>query len=132
MFDNDDLVHRYTRAEAIADNASLRALLRVQLEEAGHEVAEAGGGAEGLALYRERGADLVLCDLVLPDKDGLETVRQLCLCGGAPVVAMTGEPELSSAGLLRAAGQFGAIGSLRKPFATEELLGAVRAALGED
>jgi CheY-like chemotaxis protein len=115
----------------IDDNATLRAVLQVQLEEAGHEVCEAASGAEGAQLYRERGADLILCDLVLPDKDGLETVRQLCQGGEARVIAMTGEADLSSAGLLRAAEQLGAVGSLRKPFATEELLAAVRAALGE-
>jgi DNA-binding response OmpR family regulator len=115
----------------IDDNATLRAVLQVQLEEAGHEVCEAASGTEGARLYQERGADLVLCDLVLPDKDGLETVRQLCQGGGARVVAMTGEADLSSAGLLRAAEQLGAVGSLHKPFATEELLAVVRAALGE-
>jgi DNA-binding response OmpR family regulator len=115
----------------IDDNATLRALLQVQLEEAGHEVCEAASGAEGARLYRERGADLILCDLVLPDKDGLETVRQLCQAGGARVIAMTGEADLSSAGLLRAAEQLGAARSLRKPFAAEELLAAVRGVLGE-
>jgi len=115
----------------IDDNATLRALLQVQLEEAGHEVCEAASGAEGARLYRERGADLVLCDLVLPDKDGLETIRTLCQAGGARVIAMTGEADLSSVGLLRAAEQLGASHSLRKPFATEELLAAVRGALGE-
>ena len=115
----------------IDDNATLRALLQAQLEEAGHEVCEAASGAEGARLYAERGADLILCDLVLPDKDGLETVRQLCQGGGARVIAMTGEADLSSASLLRAAEQLGAVRSLRKPFAVEELLAAVRGALGE-
>jgi DNA-binding response OmpR family regulator len=115
----------------IDDNATLRALLQVQLEEAGYEVCEAASGAQGARLYRERGTDLILCDLVLPDKDGLEAVRQLCQRGGARLIAMTGEADLSSAGLLRAAGQLGAAHSLRKPFAAEELLAAVRAALGE-
>ena len=114
----------------IDDNATLRALLQVQLEEAGHEVDEAAGGAEGVRSYRERGADLVLCDLVLPDGDGLETIRELCQ-DGARVIAMTGDADLSSAAPLRVAQQRGAVGCLRKPFATEELLAAVRAALGE-
>ena len=114
----------------IDDNATLRAVLQLQLEEAGHEVGEAGGGAEGVQLYRERGADLVLCDLVLPDQDGLETVRALCQGGGARVLAMTGDADLSAVGRLRAAEGLGAVGSLQKPFTTEELLAAVRAALG--
>jgi two-component system, chemotaxis family, chemotaxis protein CheY len=115
----------------IDDNATLRALLQVQLEEAGHEVRQAASGAEGARLYGEGGADLILCDLFLPDEDGLETIRGLCQGGGARVIAMTGEADLASAGRLRAAAQLGAVGSLRKPFAAEELLAAVRAALGE-
>ena len=119
------------RVLLIDDNASLRALLRLRLEEAGHEVLEAADGNEGLRLYREAGADLVLCDLVLPGKDGVETIRELCQGGGPRVIAMTGDPELSSGPLLRAAERSGAVASLRKPFADEELLAAVRAALGE-
>jgi two-component system, chemotaxis family, chemotaxis protein CheY len=119
-----------TRVLIVDDNTTLRALLQVQLEDAGHEVVEAAGGAEAARLYREGGADLVLCDLVLPDADGLETVRELCQAG-ARVIAMTGDADLSAAGRLRAAERLGAAGTLRKPFAAEELLAAMRAALGE-
>ena len=115
----------------IDDNAILRALLQMQLEAVGHEVREAAGGAEGLRLYREEGADLVLCDLVLPAGDGLDTIRALCQPGGPHVLAMTGDPDLASAGLMRAAEGLGILGSLRKPFDEPELLQAVRAALGD-
>jgi CheY-like chemotaxis protein len=66
----------------IDDNALLRALLQLQLEAAGHQVCEAADGAEGLRLYRDGGADLVLCDLFLPHHEGLQTIRQLCQPGG--------------------------------------------------
>jgi CheY-like chemotaxis protein len=119
------------RVLVIDDNASLRALLRLRLEEAGHEVLEAADGDEGLRLYREAGADLVLCDLFLPGKDGVETIRELGEAGGPRVIAMTGDSDLSAGPLLRIAELLGAVASLRKPFGDEELLGAVRAALGE-
>ena len=119
------------RVLVIDDNASLRALLRLRLEEAGHEVVEAADGDEGLRLYREAGADLVLCDLFLPGKNGVETIRELCQGGGPRVIAMTGDPELFSGPLLRMAERLGAATCLRKPFGDEQLLAAVRAALGE-
>jgi CheY-like chemotaxis protein len=119
------------RVLVIDDNASLRALLRLRLEETGHEVVEAVDGDEGLRLYREAGADLVLCDLFLPGKNGVETIRELCQGGGPRVIAMTGDPELFSGPLLRMAERSGAVTSLPKPFGDEQLQAAVRAALAE-
>src|SRR5262249_26464231 len=102
---------------------------RSQLEASGHEVAEAADGAERLRLYRERSPDVVLRDLFMPRKDGLEVIRELCQEGKARVVAMTGDGGPSAAGLLRVAERLGAVGSLRKPFSQDELLAAVDAAL---
>ena len=46
------------------------------LGRAGHDVREAADGREGLRAYERRPADLVLCDLFKPEKDGLETIRE--------------------------------------------------------
>jgi CheY-like chemotaxis protein len=61
----------------IEDNDSVRTVLREALELAGHTVIEARNGAEGLALFPQAGADLVITDIVMPDKDGLDVLAVL-------------------------------------------------------
>lgn len=59
----------------IDDEAPLRALLGTALQPAGHDVVEASRGREGLALYRQKPADLVIVDLLMPELSGLDTFR---------------------------------------------------------
>ena len=62
----------------VIDDAKLvRDLLRQFLTRAGHEVIEADDGLKAAELYGNRPADLVICDLVMPNRDGLETLREL-------------------------------------------------------
>lgn len=114
----------------IDDDARLREMLRLFLERAGHEVREAPEGAEGLAAYRQRPADVVLCDLFMPGVDGLDTIRAL---QNEPVptrvVVITGGGIKNREDALPAALRLGAAVALRKPFDPPELLAAVDAAL---
>src|SRR3989449_9307464 len=59
------------------DDGTLRGAIRVALEAAGYEVLEAADGHAGLRLQREQGADLVLVDIFMPERDGLEVIRAL-------------------------------------------------------
>src|SRR2546422_679647 len=59
------------------DDGTLRGAIRVALEAAGYEVMEAADGHAGLRLQREQGADLVLVDIFMPERDGLEVIRAL-------------------------------------------------------
>lgn len=114
------------------DDALLRGALRVALEAAGHEVLEAGDGDAGLRLQREQGADLVLVDIFMPQRDGLEVIR--ALRAEAPqtkIVAMSGGGQTGQIEVLRAAAAFGAARILSKPFAPRDLLTAIRELLGE-
>jgi len=61
----------------IDDEEPIRALLRIALEGAGHEVLEASNGRLGLALYRARAADLIITDIVMPEIDRLEMMLEL-------------------------------------------------------
>jgi len=61
----------------IDDHQSIRFFIRAVLEADGHTVREAQGGAEGVQAYRERPADLVLCDLLMPEVSGLEVIELL-------------------------------------------------------
>ncbi len=109
----------------IDDQAPIRALLRVALEAAGHEVLEASNGRLGLKLYRERPVDLVITDIVMPEMDGLEMILELTRNFlNVKVIAMSG--CLESEGQLRVAKLLGARQTFQKPLDMEELLSAVR------
>jgi CheY-like chemotaxis protein len=111
----------------IDDDVELRALLRMALEETGHQVDEATDGAEGIQAYRQRPADLILCDLVMPGMEGLETIRELRTCfTDAKIVAMSG----GNMNFLPIASCLGAVRTLRKPFGFASLLAVVDEMLG--
>jgi len=59
------------------DDELLRGALRVVLEGVGYEVLEAADGEAGLRLQRERAAELVLVDIFMPERDGLEVIKAL-------------------------------------------------------
>src|SRR6266498_60861 len=107
----------------IDDKWLVRAVSRAMLESAGYEVLEAADGAEGLAVLGQRGADVILCDLLMPEKDGLGVLRQLRGQASTPVVVMSGRADhLDSSQFFPAAVLLGAAATLHKPFTREELL----------
>ncbi len=114
----------------VDDEGGIRALLRAILTAAGHEVAEASDGAEGVAAFRARPSDLVFCDLFMPNKDGLEAIRELRRdFAGVRVVAMSGGAFRGTVNLLPAARALGAVHLLPKPFDRAAVLAAVDRAL---
>ncbi len=107
----------------IEDRADIRVVIRRQLEPAGYEVCEAEDGVQGLKQYAAQPADVVLLDLFMPVKDGLETIRDLRLLDvNAKIVAMSGGGTHSNVGILKAAMHLGAAKALLKPIRREELL----------
>jgi CheY-like chemotaxis protein len=60
----------------IDDSASVREVLRVAFESAGHQVLEAADGREGVRLYREHRPALAIVDIVMPEKDGIEAATK--------------------------------------------------------
>src|SRR5260370_40209335 len=65
------------RILVVDDSAVARIALRGMLETVGFTVVEAGNGIEGLQAFRCNGADVVLCDLFMPDCDGLQMIREV-------------------------------------------------------
>ena len=109
----------------IEDNDLIRSLLRETLELAGHTVIEARNGAEGLDLFRQAGADLVITDIVMPDKDGLAVV--MALREQVPpvnIIAISGAGN-SAEDYLDRAYRMGAVKVLLKPFSIAALIAAV-------
>ncbi len=109
----------------IDDQEPIRALLRIALEGAGHEVLEASNGHLGLALYRASAADLIITDIVMPEMNGLEMMLELTRNFlNVKVIAMSG--GLESEGPLNVAKLLGARQTFQKPLDVEKLLSAVR------
>jgi CheY-like chemotaxis protein len=118
------------RVLVIDDNAAVRLVARAMLQATGHDVEEAGGGAEAVEAFRGQPADLVLCDVFMPEKDGLQTIRELrALEPGLKVIAMSGVGSRTGVDVLAIARAFGAAEALRKPFDLAALTGAVERAL---
>ncbi|MGD9616315.1 MAG: response regulator [Alphaproteobacteria bacterium] len=115
----------------IDDEPRYRRLITQVLTGAGHEVRQAGDGAEGLAMCLQRTPQLVITDLVMPRMEGIETILQLTReRPGVAVLAISGaEP---AAVYLRAATALGAAASLSKPFTVDQLLTAVDGLLAAD
>ena len=110
---------------------AVRGMLRGMLESAGYSVREAAGGAEGIQEFGRHRADLVICELLMPQQEGLETIGGLRrLAPTLPVIAMTGGGRhLPPATLLEIACVMGAATGLAKPFTAEQLLQAVAGSL---
>ncbi|MEW6298076.1 MAG: response regulator [Thermodesulfobacteriota bacterium] len=121
-----------TRILVIDDEPQVRAMLRQMLEREGYEVVEAEEGEEGLRRYQEQPVDLVITDILMPQKEGIETIRTLRRTNpGVKIIAISGGGRMSKLDLLPIAQTFGAVRTLAKPFERKELLEAVRAVLAQ-
>jgi len=121
------------RILVIEDEPSLRRALVRMLGRAGYDVAEADNGAAGLELWRACGADLVLTDIQMAEKTGIEVVVELrAFAPTLPVVAMSGGSRSRDLDLLGDAELLGAIAVLHKPFTYDDLITTVAAALLRD
>ena len=115
----------------IDDDETLRRPLQRCLVRAGYEVIVAPDGQTGLKLWREHGADLVITDLQMPRRTGLEVIIEIqAFAPDAALLAMSGGFESGTLDLLGTASQAGAVRTLPKPFTLEELLTAVHGLIG--
>jgi DNA-binding NtrC family response regulator len=109
------------RILVIDDDADMRTLLEHTLRSAGHEVALAADGREGVEQYRTQPADLVITDLYMPTQQGLETIIQLRKeYPAVRILAMCGKS--TALPMLSAAQRLGAVAFLQKPFSPDQLL----------
>lgn len=118
------------RVLIIDDDEQFRALLYEILDRAGFEVVEAGNGVDGLKLYRQQPADLVITDLIMPEKEGVETIMELRdEFPEARIIAISGGERIGGRDYLPIAARLGARRTLAKPFSRQEILTAVRETL---
>lgn len=117
----------------IDDDAAMRRYIKATLERAGHTVIEAQDGAEGLKIKRATPVNMIIVDIFMPEKDGLETIIELRAESPAcPILAMSGGGSMGEMSFLDYSRQFGAKELLRKPFRPDDLLAAVTRLLDAD
>ena len=109
------------RIFVIEDDDQVRMLYRDILVKAGHEVIEARDGREGMRLFRQAPGDLVITDIIMPKKDGVETIRELKRdFPGVKIIAITGARGIFNR--LPAAENLGADIVMRKPTTVQEIV----------
>jgi two-component system, OmpR family, KDP operon response regulator KdpE len=114
------------RILVIDDEVQIRRFLGISLRAQGYDVAEAGTGMEGLEIMATRGADLVILDLGLPDRDGQDVLRELRTWSAVPVIVLSVRSnEAEKVALLDA----GANDYVTKPFGVQELSARLRGLL---
>jgi CheY-like chemotaxis protein len=114
----------------IDDNEQLRDLLRAALLKMGYEVTSASNGAEAIDAIAKTSFDVVITDLLMPEKDGIEVIGELRRRQPhARIVAMSGGGRGSREHYLQTAKGLGAHALLGKPFSVTELGAALDTAL---
>ena len=114
----------------IDDEILARLTLRKILENSGHEVLEAANGTEGIALARANKCDLVITDIIMPDKEGIETIIELKRdFADLRIIAISGGGRTRNLDFLKLALQYGASKGLAKPFSQSDLSSAIQGVL---
>jgi len=126
----------------IDDEEDIRDALQMVLERAGYEVRVASNGNEAIELQREAPAQLVITDIIMPEKDGVRTIKELsrefpgvriiAISGGGGVEPLAYKPgAITTTAYLAAAKEVGADRVFAKPFDRKDLIQAVDDLLGK-
>lgn len=111
----------------IDDDPVSRLTLQAILEEEGHSVTCAEDGRCGLAAFHQCQPDIVVTDIIMPNKEGIETILELrSIWPDGLIIAISGGGRSRNGNFLRFAQRSGASAILEKPFEPEELLALVR------
>ncbi len=109
----------------IDDDAAMRRLILRVLRARGHDLLEAENGEAGIALMQDGKPDLIITDILMPQKEGIETIREILgRSPGAKIIAISGGGSQNLM-FLDAAKTFGAHAALAKPFRPEDLIETV-------
>ena len=110
----------------IDDNSAVRSTMARILELAGYETITAGDGNEGLIRMRQDKPDLIITDIIMPEKEGIETIRQILIeQPGTKIMAVSGGGRHANMDFLEVARKLGAMEVLEKPFEPDDLVNRV-------
>lgn len=124
---------RMKRILIIDDDHHILLMLKKMLEKAGFEVDLASNGVDGLELFQKIQADMVITDIIMPEKEGLETIREMKrMRSEVKIIAMSGGGKISADNYLETAKIFGASLVLEKPFSQKTMVDAVTRLMGSE
>lgn len=126
----------------IDDEENVRDALQMVLERAGYEVRVASDGNEALEVQREQPVQLIITDIIMPEKDGVRTIKEMhqefpalriiAISGGVGVEPFAYKPgAITTTAYLAAAKEVGAERVFTKPFDRKDLIQAVNELLGK-
>ena len=117
----------------IDDNDQFREMLQEMLSQAGYEVLVASDGSAGVGIYREKRPDLIITDVIMPEKDGAEVIFELQKeFPGIKIIVMTGGGQVDAQAYLKSIVAYSNVKhAFEKPFAMDELLETVKEVVGE-
>ncbi len=114
----------------IDDEPLMRTFLRATLEHAGYEVKEAPDGNEGLHLFHTYSPDLIITDMIMPDKDGIELIMEIRKSESAiKLIAISGGGYIPAEKYLTLAKALNIDTCLQKPFDSHQIVSAVKKVL---
>ena len=118
------------RILVIDDDAMVRNAVSTILRHNGFEVDLATNGVQGLTAFRENRPDVIITDIIMPEKEGVETIIDILReQPQAKIIAISGGGRGGNSDFLRMAKSFGAAAILPKPFGPKDLLGCVMTCL---
>jgi CheY-like chemotaxis protein len=121
---------RVKKILVIEDNAVVRNTMMRILQSAGYDVVIANDGLQGVAAFRREQPDLVISDIIMPEQEGIATIRQILGENpGTKIIAISGGGRIGNTDFLQIAKRMGASDALPKPFDPEELLSRVTTCL---
>ena len=114
----------------IEDEEHVRSLTRKTLEMEGFDVFEAEDGDSGIKAYDENDIDLIVTDIIMPGKEGIETIMELRKKNPeVKIIAISGAGKMGPGEYLRLASTFGANHTFAKPFDRKEFVETIKGLL---
>lgn len=115
------------------DEESILMMLKKMLEREGHEIETATNGKEGMDLFEKGKPDLLITDIIMPEKEGLETILQLRKrFPDLKIIAISGGGRIGPDEYLPVAKLLGASAVFQKPLIPKEFLQTVASLLNKD
>lgn len=120
------------RIMIVDDDHEIRQSLLLILKNAGYEVIGASNGEEALEAFKKTPSDLVITDIIMPEKNGIEMIFQFkCEHPGVKIIAISGGGMLLPQDYLNMARSAGVSHTFKKPFDPDKMLDAVKEILGQ-